>query len=319
MNGEAEESMICVVGSINIDLVCRVAEIPRPGETTLATGYAQYHGGKGANQAVAAARAGGKVQMVGAVGADHFGKLALANLDENKVNTDTISVTDDATGCAFITVSESGENAITVASGANLAVIPTIPESARILITQMELPIPTTLKAMELAKKTGGKTILNFAPVPTVITRDMLDALVAVTDVLIVNEHELAALCMILDIANDGAALARNAQCQTIVTSGAAGISVHDPRAPDAPFLAKPPQVEVVDTTGAGDTFVGVLAARLHFGDDMRTAAFWAMCAATLACRSMGAQSAMPELPEIAAAVRIADAPRLATRWHDRP
>lgn len=286
--------MICVFGSINVDLVCRVAEIARPGETVLSPGYGQYPGGKGANQAVAAARMGAAVEMVGAVGADAFGEMARANLERNGVGTAGVSTVGRPTGCAFIVVADDGENAITVASGANLAVSGSDRIGASTFVTQMELATATVLRGMEAAKRSGAGTILNFAPVPSQIDGSELRSLLQVTDYLVVNQHELVALCASLGIEADGQALAEQARCQLIVTRGGEGIVVHGASVGREAVAMSAPKVDVIDTTGAGDTFVGALAAGLDAGVPLQAAARRAMYAATLACRCEGAQSAMP-------------------------
>ncbi len=293
--------MICVFGSINIDLVCRVAEIARPGETVLSPGYTQYSGGKGANQAVAAARAGAIVEMVGAVGADGLGDAAKANLGQNGVGISGVSTVDLPTGCAFIVVSDDGENAITVASGANRAVSDAFSHEPSILVCQMELAAGVTLRAMQIARRSGARTLLNFAPVPAGMDRSVLVELLEVTDYLAVNELEMSALCEALSVVRSGETLAEHARCYVIVTRGDEGISIYHPD-PEAKSLAlSAPSVHVVDTTGAGDTFVGVLASGLGEGTSLNEAARRAMFSATLACRSFGAQSAMPSSAELQA------------------
>lgn len=296
--------MICVFGSINVDLVCRVASIAKPGETVLSPGYEQFPGGKGANQAVAAARAGADVEMIGAVGADGFGDLARANLDHNRVGVEGVSTSDLPTGCAFIVVSESGENVITVASGSNLDVRAGRIKGASTLVAQMELPAEETLLALRRASRSGVRTILNFAPVPLSVEKETLAGLLGYADVLVVNEHELIALCDVLRIAKDAVVLAMRVKCQLIVTRGGEGILVYDPIVDADPFVATAPDVDVVDTTGAGDTFVGVLAAGLDNGLTLQQASYRAMIAASMACSSSGAQAAMPTLAELEAFIK---------------
>ena len=237
--------------------------------------------------------------MVGAVGADGFGNLAKTNLQCNGVGTADVSTVDHPTGCAFIVVADDGENAITVASGANLAVKGGRRFNATTFVAQMELATATTLREMKAAKTAGARTILNFAPVPPHIDRGDLLSLLQVTDCLVVNEHELKALCAVLNIANDGQVLATHASSEVIVTRGGEGIVIHDASA-DVEEVAMPaPRIDVVDTTGAGDTFVGALAAGLDGGIPLHEASRRAMLAATLACRREGAQSAMPTAAEL--------------------
>jgi ribokinase len=300
--------MIVVFGSINMDLVARVPRIARPGETVLSRRADSFFGGKGANQAVAAARVGqggsGRVAMVGAVGNDPFGAACLTNLEANGIDVQAVRAADEPTGCAFITVDETGENAITVASGANMALRSMeLPESlllkASVLVLQMEVSLSDSLDAAARARRAGARIIWNFAPVPPVNERSGMAELLQATDVLVVNEHEALAIAEIVgeasgeDYLKAAAVLARDFGSTCVVTAGARGAhavsrdgtQVHAPARPITP----------VDTTGAGDTFVGVLASGFAAGLEIGPAMERACAAASLSCLTPGAQAGMPQ------------------------
>jgi len=300
--------MIVIFGSINMDLVARVQRIARPGETVLSRRADSFFGGKGANQAVAAARVsrGGplRVAMTGAIGNDPFGTACLKNLEDNEVDVSAIRVTDEPTGCAFITVDETGENAITVASGANMALrAADLPESllsrASVLVLQMEVPIADSLEVAARARRAGVKVVWNFAPVPPVKERSAIAELLAVTDVLVVNEHEALAIAEIVgepageDYLKAGSAISRSFGPTCIVTAGPRGAYAVMPDGSQTYATARP--ITPVDTTGAGDTFVGVLANGLAEGLEIGSAMERACAAASLSCLTAGAQAGMPQ------------------------
>jgi ribokinase len=297
--------MILVFGSVNLDLVTRVSSIPRPGETVLSPGYTTNFGGKGANQAVAAARAsaaGGVVCLVARVGTDAFGASAQANLRDNGVGIDRLGVGPEPTGCAFITVDERGENAITVASGANLALkgaaVPADLITGRtVLVLQMEVPYGESLSVAQRVRAAGGRVIWNFAPVPAAFRREDLRDLLAATDFLVVNEHEAVAAAAVLGFeglafehATERLARAGNLTC--VATAGADGATMIDSQGNRAHFPAS--RVVPIDTTGAGDTFVGILATGLAEDLDLATAMLRSVKGASLACLVVGAQPGMP-------------------------
>nr|WP_027316997.1 ribokinase [Microvirga flocculans] len=299
--------MIVIFGSINMDLVARVQRIARPGETVLSRRADSFFGGKGANQAVAAARTcrGGSVRvaMAGAVGHDPFGNACLRNLEENGVDIRAVRVTDEPTGCAFITVDALGENAITVASGANMALRSAdLPDSllskARVLVLQMEVSLSENFEVAARARRAGVKVIWNFAPVPPVKDRSGMAELLEVTDMLVVNEHEALAIAEIAglstgsDYLTAAAALARDFGPTCIVTAGAQGAYAVSRDGRQIHASARP--IAPVDTTGAGDTFVGVFASGLAEGMEIASAMNWACAAASLSCLTAGAQSGMP-------------------------
>lgn len=305
--------MILVFGSINIDLVARVASIPRPGETVLSEGYETLFGGKGANQAVAAARVcpAGTVVMVGRVGNDAFGTSCIANLDANGVGTGGIERDRTLpTGCAFITVDGRGENAITVASGANTAVeaggIETFDLGAdTIAILQMEVQLAASLAAARKVKAAGGRVIWNLAPAPADLAESDLGAILATTDILIVNEIEAGMAARLIgpgseDAKADIAELASRGPSLCVLTAGADGAFA---AAPDGTMLHAPAlAIQPVDTTGAGDSFVGILAAELHRGAAISDALRAASIGASLACLKAGAQPGMPNRAKLDAA-----------------
>jgi ribokinase len=290
--------VILVFGSINIDVLVPVPLLPGPGETVLGGDYALLPGGKGANQALAARRAGAVVTMAGAVGNDSFAGLALQALRRDGIDLALVRRVDRPTGCATIMVGAGGENLIAVASGANRAVAAAdVPDSVlgrhTTVVCQMEVPAAENWVLIERANELGIRTVLNLAPAAP-IDRVLLGEI----DILVANEGEAAAL------GADPAEVAGRLREALVVTRGGAGSTAYlaDGGRVDIPALAIAP----IDTTGAGDTFVGVLAAgsdrRLSLTEALRQAS----AAAGLACLAHGAQSAMPERAAIeAAAARL--------------
>jgi len=296
--------MILVFGSLNIDLVARVPVIPGPGRTVLAPSYETHFGGKGANQAVAAARiaGAGKVAMAGRVGRDGFGDEAIKNLAANGVDTDLIVRTQEPTGCAFITVDAGGENAITVASGANLAARAADVPAARltadtVLVLQMEVPFAEALTVARKTKAASGTVVWNLAPVPEKMTGGMVRDVLAATDYLVVNEHEAldaaAALGIkMTDFEAAAGALAKAGQLTCVVTAGAEGAFAF---APDGKRIHVPTlKIAPIDTTGAGDTFVGAFACLVSEKTPLQKALEAGCEAAALKCLKAGAQAGMP-------------------------
>jgi ribokinase len=296
--------MILVFGSLNVDLVARVPVIPGPGRTVLAPSYETHFGGKGANQAVAAARiaGAGKVAMAGRAGRDGFGDEAVKNLVANGVDTRLVVRAEQPTGCAFITVDAGGENAITVASGANMAAsaadVPAANFTAdTVLVLQMEVPFAAALAVARRTRAASGKVVWNLAPVPQKMTggmvRDMLDA----TDYLVVNEHEAldAGAALGMKMANfevAAGALATAGRLTCVVTAGADGAFAF---APDGGRLHAPTlKITPVDTTGAGDTFVGAFACLVGEKAPLQKALAVGCEAAALICLTAGAQAGMP-------------------------
>ncbi|WP_191497840.1 PfkB family carbohydrate kinase [Mycobacterium simulans] len=233
---------VCVVGSVNMDLVFEVAALPRPGETVLASTLTHVPGGKGANQAVAAARAGARVQFVGAFGDDPAAETLRAHLRANAVGVDATIRVPGPTGTAAIVVDASAENAIVVAPGANAHLKVTRIPTCDVLLTQLEIPAMAALAAARAAREAGAVVIVNASPSGQ--DPAALAELAAVADVVIANESE----------ADDWP----YQPTHFVVTLGARGARY---AGPDGRFEVRPPAVTPVDTTGAGDVFAGVLAA----------------------------------------------------------
>ncbi|TWB04134.1 ribokinase [Bradyrhizobium stylosanthis] len=303
--------MILVFGSLNIDLVAQVPVIPGPGRTVLAPSYQTHFGGKGANQAVAAARIAGpgQVRMAGRVGRDGFGDSAIENLRANGVDAGLVVRADEPTGCAFITVDQAGENAITVASGANLAASAgDLPASLfgadTVLVLQMEVPFAQALDAARRTTAASGTVIWNLAPVPAKMNSEMVTELLAATSYLLVNEHEALDAAAAIGLAASeyeaaAAVLAKAGNLVCIVTAGAQGALAVTA---DGTCLRAPaPDITPVDTTGAGDTFAGALAAMIHEKVPLQTALEVGCEAAAQKCLKPGAQAGMPLRGAIAA------------------
>jgi ribokinase len=293
---EGLRAVILVFGSINIDLVVPVPLLAKPGETVLGGDYALLPGGKGANQALAARRAGAAVMLAGAVGNDAFAGLALENLRRNGVDLALVRQVARPTGLAAIMVAGSGENLIAVSSGANReAVAASVPDAMlgpdTIVVFQMEVPAAENGVLIGRAHAAGARTILNLAP-----AAPLDPALFAAIDILVANEGEAASL------GADPAALARRLRQALVITRGAAGSTafLEDGGRIETPALA----ITAVDTTGAGDTFVGVLAAGLERRPPLAAALRRASAAAGVACLARGAQTAMPDAAAIEAATR---------------
>lgn len=298
--------MILVFGSLNADFFLSVRTFPAPGETVLTPGALVKAGGKGANQAAAAAKAGGLVKMVGAVGTDEVAKVPVTALRALGVDCSGMQVSELATGMAMIMVDEHGENSIVVASGANTAVsaqavAQTALNEDTILVMQMEVPPVENFKLLHRAKAAGVRTVLNVAP-----ARPIPEADLKLADYLILNEIEADAVYSslfektFLGVEEKAAAIAEKTGGACLITLGADGVAGAE-RGKMFKVSALP--VKPVDTTGAGDAFVGIFAAMLDNGLDTRQAARYAAAGAGLACLKIGAQEALPTLKEIEARV----------------
>ena len=288
--------MIVVFGSINLDLIFSVPHIPVPGETVLGPSVRIEPGGKGANQAVAAARDGAKVIMAGAVGRDALAAGALRLLESAGVDLTRVKATEDATGCAAIAVDPAGRNAIVVGSGANLRVTHDQIEDAllgpeTVLVLQMEVPAAETAALIARAKARGARIVLNLAPAAS-LPKAALRAL----DLLIVNETEAVWLATGLGCGPDAPALTAALGVATLRTLGAGGVETATARIPARPVVP-------MDTTAAGDCFVGVLASALDRGASLAAAIHRANVAASLCCMRPGSQSSIPAGPETDAAL----------------
>ncbi|WP_052397744.1 ribokinase [Streptomyces sp. NRRL F-5123] len=286
------KAAVAVLGSANMDLVAYAKAAPRLGETVTGESFRTVPGGKGANQAIAAARAGGAVTMIGAVGDDDFGVQLRAALDRSGVDTVRLRTVPGPSGIAQITVDGAGHNAIVVVPGANGTVTALTSQdeaaigAAGALLLQLELPLAGVLAGARAARERGVRTVLTPAP-----AQPLPDELLAVTDLLVPNEHEAAALSG----EGDPRAAARallDVVPEVVVTLGAAGC-LHAVRGRE-PLAVPALKAEVVDTTAAGDTFVGALAVALGEGRPADEALRWATAASALSVEQAGASSSMP-------------------------
>jgi ribokinase len=297
--GPAAALAVAVVGSLNMDLVIRVPELPGPGETVSGGDLFRNPGGKGANQAVAAARLGRRVAMVGCVGDDDAGRALLASLEADGVDRSRVRVVDGVpSGTAFITVSEDGENQIVVSPGANarltegdVAAAEAALRAARVTLLQLEVPLEAVAAA---ARTAGGRVVLNPAPV-----RDLPDELLGLLDVLVPNRVELAQLAggPVPQTVDEAVRLAGRLPARAVVvTLGADGaLVVEDGQAGHVPAVP----VRPVDTTAAGDAFCAGLADALAGGAGLRDAARRAVRVAAAACLRQGAQASLPTPAEL--------------------
>jgi ribokinase len=290
---------VFVLGSINQDFVLKVERRPDPGETVTNAELSTHNGGKGANQAAAAARLGASVAFLGRVGDDEFGEPLVRALEEKGIDTSLVERAPGAsTGAAFITVTPDGENAITVAPGANRSLTPEDADAAsgaignaRVLVAQMEIPVKTVVRAVELAASEGTRALVNLAPTFEV-PRELLERL----DPLVVNEHE-AAFLLGRDVEGVQGALSAAPELlslgprSAVITVGGAGAVFAQG---ESSSHVQAPRVDVVDTTGAGDAFVGALAAQLARDKSLEEAVSYAVRAGAAAVTREGAQGALP-------------------------
>jgi len=297
----SDRPAIAIVGSTNLDLVASVARAPRAGETVLATGFERGFGGKGANQAVMAARFEADVAFIGAVGDDPFGEPMTRNFREAGVSTAGLAVVPAPSGAAQIWVEPDGTNRIVVIAGANGAIEPAAAAAAierlpalDVVVGQLEIPQAATLAAFEAAKARGATTILNPAPAIELDPR-----LLAASDWLVPNENEIAELAgAALDAGDTSiAAFGRDVGRGLVVTLGAAGASLvlegHPTHVPS-------PAVAAVDSTGAGDAFVGAFAVGLALGLDPTTAVRLGVACASDSVTRSGAQASYPDRARVA-------------------
>ena len=289
-------SNILVVGSLNADLVVRAPRFPQPGETISGEDLQVIPGGKGANQAVAAARLGMHVSMLGRVGRDNFGDFLLDNLQSNHVNAQLVQRDDASTGAATILVDGNGQNSIVLSPGANGKVSVADVEHASfsdfsLLLLQLEIPIPTVLRAALRAREHGLRVILNPAP-----ARPLPDDLIALADFLIPNETELSLLTGmdVTDIPSAEAAariLLERGVKTVIVTLGSKGALIVDGVTSTHVSTFR---VDVVDTTAAGDAFIGGFASALLENKSLKNAVRYGCACGALATTKFGAQPSLP-------------------------
>jgi ribokinase len=313
---ETDMARVAVVGSLNMDLVIKASHLPAVGETVLGSAFATFPGGKGANQAVAAARLGAAVAIVGRVGDDAFGRqlrdgLAREGIDVSAVRTDT----SEPTGVALITVDGTGRNTIVVASGANMAVTPEDVDAARdviarstVLLLQLEVPVPAVRRAAQIAHAAGGQVILDPAPAPSAPLPDDLYRLLAVINP---NEVEARALTGIA-IATEAdarqaaeALLVRGCQAAVLKLGERGAYVAAGPHREAVPAV----RVEPVDTTAAGDAFAAGMGVALAEGKPVQTAVHFATVVGALKVTRLGAQPSMPtgaELREFARQQKLA-------------
>ena len=297
---------IVVVGSINMDLVARMARLPRPGETVHGDDFQTIPGGKGANQAVAAARLGARVTMIGRVGDDSFGETLRRSLEEHGVSTEHVLVTKGcSSGVALIGVEATGANSITIVAGANGRLTPHDVElraeviaAADVLIVQLETPLDTVATAIRLAREAGVRTILDPAPAPS----GPLSAELLAVDILSPNQSEAESLTGVAvhDVASarTAARRLRDLGAKAVVLKlGELGAFVLDEAGREELVPAR--AASVVDTTAAGDAFTAGLAVALAEGRSLPDAARFGCAAGTLACMKLGAQPAMPSRDDV--------------------
>ncbi|MGY3644113.1 MULTISPECIES: ribokinase [Pseudomonas] len=297
---------VVVIGSLNMDLVTRAPRLPRGGETLIGHSFATVSGGKGANQAVAAARLGAKVAMIGCVGNDDYGVRLRDALLAEHIDCEAVSVVEDSSGVALIVVDDDSQNAIVIVAGANGAMTPAVIDrfdavlqAADVVICQLEIPDATVGHALKRARELGKTVILNPAPASRPLPADWFAAI----DYLIPNESEAAALS---GLAVDSLQSAETAATQliamgagkVIVTLGAQGSLFANGNGFEH-FPA--PTVKAVDTTAAGDTFVGGFAAALADGKTEAEAIRYGQIAAALSVTRAGAQPSIPTMSEVQA------------------
>jgi ribokinase len=297
---------IVVIGSSNTDMVIKAEHLPQPGETIIGEDFLMNHGGKGANQAVAAARLGGKVVFVCKVGDDMFGREALEMFQKEGIDiTYSYKTKEKSSGVALINVDNKGENTIVVASGANGLLSEADVQQAQaeidestIVLMQLETPVPTLTYAAKCAKQVGAKVVLNPAPAPKI---PLPEELLKNVDIIIPNENEAEYISGIkitdLDSLRDVMLNIVSKGVKTvIITIGARGAYVFYK---GELFLVPAFKVDAVDTTAAGDTFCGALCVALSEGQDMKTAVRFANKASSISVTRMGAQTSVPYRKEV--------------------
>jgi ribokinase len=286
---------IVVVGSANMDLVGNGARLPKPGETVLGHEFVMVPGGKGANQAIAAARAGGSCAFLGALGSDSFGVTIKARLEASGVDTTQTRVAYGASGVAIVMVDDPGENSIMVLPGANSQFVGLGPdetaviEGADVLLLQLEIPLDTVTAAARAARAAGTRVVLNAAP-----SMPLPDDLLAATDLLVVNEVEQVGVA---GVGREDPGAMLGAVPRVVLTVGADGAWYAE--RDSAPVHVPAFRVTAVDSTAAGDAFVGALGVAWGEGRDLVDAVRWANAAGAACTRRLGASVALPARAEI--------------------
>lgn len=300
----ADRPKIAVIGSINMDLVLHCETLPQPGQTIAAQNLAEVCGGKGANQAVVAARAGAQVSMAGRVGDDAFGQRLVTNLQHEHVSTDFVHVEPEcASGVGVVAVENSGQNSIIIVAGANgkvsvddVTAARDLVAAADVLLLQLEIPVSSVVAAIEIARQTDTRVILDPAPAPRRWSEDLLKV-----DVLCPNETEAAALTghpvdSLAAAERAARELHRRGARHVAVTLGEQGAMIFDGQSAQ---LVAPFQITPADTTGAGDAFAGTLSVYWAAGNSFHEAVRFANAAGALAASREGAQPGMPARNEI--------------------
>ena len=281
---------VCIVGSANLDLVTAVDHLVRPGETILATAYQEHPGGKGLNQAVACARMGAVTAFVGCVGTDGAGDVLMRVMERESINTAGVSRIDEPAGRAFISVERSGENNIIVVPGSNSQIKPDQGAdqiaASRVVLAQLEIPLDVVIRAFEIARASGGITVLNPAPI-----RDLPDVLLALTDYVVPNEVEADHI--------GGVARCLGLGAKAVVTTlGAAGVRIVTPAGETHIGAVK---VVPVDTTAAGDAFLGGFCSSLANGESLEDAVSMGATTGALAVTKSGAVPSLPTRNDVIA------------------
>ena len=291
----ASSAPVIVVGSVNVDLVAVGGRMPRPGETVSMERFAEVQGGKGGNQASAAAALGARVHFVGAVGSDHWGSTAREDLGGRGIDVSGLATVEGTTGVAIILVDDSGENSIAIVPGANAAVSPAAVEAAlgaieaddAVVVACLEIPLESVQAAARVASSRGWRFVLNPAPAPS---GGLPAELVGAASVITPNETEV-------EVLGGADALLTAGAGAVVVTRGSDGTDLH---LPDAEVVhLEPSPASVVDTTGAGDAFTAALAVGLANGRDLADAVRWASAAGAIATEGFGARGSLATAAQV--------------------